>query len=643
VSAYRTLGTTRQLLTVPSDYYTVRTVDYTSYVATEIVFESALSARREGWEDEVFVNLQSSVGPNTVDIMEWLIETYTSFDVDSVTFDDVKIKLANYPSNFPILTRPNILELLQDIAFQCRCSLTLRDDKFYLRYLSEAPTGVAEITENDVNAGSLTLEHTRTEDIVTKFVARWRKDYVVEEANTLILRHNVSKYGSHEAEYDFFIYNILDYVRKSATFWLIRKANTWRRAQFTTPLQHMAIETFDTVDVTLPDIVNGTVVAEVESAKYDSAAQEMKFSVWLPVLAGTRNAYDFAYPASISEELKFPTDADIIEGLAGSGGEAPGFLTIAPPGHPLDNEGSTVYPPLYTPGTPINEEPESFPPPDDPGPIGGIGVGNPPQSNNPTQYQYNPCIRTPDGGPSAFSDREPCRSDHGDPYPSDEGDPYLEPDAYDDDGMVNTSKSEAELKALGAQGTAFDGGGGGGGGGGGSPTVPPGGTTPTIPPVPPGAPGGGDVGASDGVDGSDGGEGGGGGGPGGGEWPPPADPTDSFEDLPDADSYEPPEGSGCHTTVIINWFDTTWNGSTGPGSACIPTPMQQEKFVFSGDMTSFDQDTPIPQPPTCGRFVQTQVVSGLSGICNGDETGEVVAYSHPQGSLPSYFSPSWSE
>ncbi|NJL72808.1 MAG: hypothetical protein HC888_15230 [Candidatus Competibacteraceae bacterium] len=215
-------------------------MDYTSYTATEIVFDSALSAKREGWEDEIYVNVQSSVGPNTVDIMEWLIEKYTDFSIDSASFDDVRIKLQNYPSNFPILDRPNILKLLQDIAFQCRCSLTLRDDTFYLRYLSELPTGVAEITENDVNAGSLTLEHTPSEEIVTKFVATWRKDYVVEEPNTLILRHNVAKYGSHEEEYDFFIYNILEYVRKSATFWLIRKANTWRRAQFSTPLQHMA-------------------------------------------------------------------------------------------------------------------------------------------------------------------------------------------------------------------------------------------------------------------------------------------------------------------------------------------------------------------------------------------------------------------
>lgn len=329
----------RALLTVPSSLYTVRQVDYGTYDVMEVVFERPLSAIDGEWEDDIFITQTAVVGPNTVDILGWLIETYTDFAIDPVSFGStMRDKLENYPMHFPILDRPNIIRLLDDIAYQARCSIFLRNDTFYLRYLAEEPTVDETITNSDVDFdNSVEVFHTDTEDIVTKYVAEWKYDYAINDPNKLILRHNVAKYGVQEETYDFFCFNIQELVRKTATFWLIRKSNTWRKIRFSTFLHKLRLETFDCAGVTLNELGDGQIKCIVEQASYDSDNHTINFECWTPIKSGTRVPYDFAYPANVSVTALFPTDAEVNAGFAGAG-NTPGFSVIAPFDHPFSLE-----------------------------------------------------------------------------------------------------------------------------------------------------------------------------------------------------------------------------------------------------------------------------------------------------------------
>lgn len=334
VAAFRTYDSgVRELVTVPQSYYTTRLSDFNGYTVTEIVMTRPLSRRAEGWEDDIYVSQTSSVGPNTVDIIEWLITKYTSFVVDSTSFNDVRTKIDNYPSNFPLLERRNIIEVLKDIAFQARCALYLRNDTFFIRYLSEEPDTNITITEDDVLPNSLIIGHTETEELVTKFVARWIYDHSKDEPNTAIYRYNVKKYGTQEREFNFFIYNILELVTKSATFWLIRMANTWRRLKLKTPLNKLQAEVFDVAEVTLDDFANGPIKCLIEQASYDSETHEISFDMWTPVRSGERETYDFAWPAYIDITLLYPTEDDLTNGIAG--GTGPNVDVSPPASHPL--------------------------------------------------------------------------------------------------------------------------------------------------------------------------------------------------------------------------------------------------------------------------------------------------------------------
>lgn len=405
VAAWRNINGNRFLLTVPSQFYTVRQTNYSGYNVMEIVFARPLSAEQQetggGWSDDIYITQISSVGPNPVDILEWLIETYTDYEIDSVSFDDVRTKLDVYSMHFPLLVRKNLLTVLQDLAIQARCALWQKNDKFYIKYLSEEPTPVASIGEDDIledssGAGSLEISLIRTEELVTKLTAKWKKDYSLSESNTLILRHNIAKYGTQERTVDYFTYHHLDWVRKTATYWLIRWANTWKKIKFTTSLEFMKLEAFDAVTFTLPDVATGSFIGIIERAEFDSNNRQINFEAWTPIRAGEMTPYVFAWPAQISENALFPTLEAISANQAGSGAE-PNFSVIAPPGHPLRVTTTGVYQ--------------------------GISLG---------------C------NGSAVTSLEPgaCRQDHGDKNPSDIGDTAKSVDvSADTTGDISASSS----------------------------------------------------------------------------------------------------------------------------------------------------------------------------------------------------------
>ena len=70
----------------------------------------------------MYITFQSSVGPNIVDILDYIIDNYTDLTYDQASFDYVRTKLAPFPANFPLLQRKNVIAVLKEIVFQSRCA-----------------------------------------------------------------------------------------------------------------------------------------------------------------------------------------------------------------------------------------------------------------------------------------------------------------------------------------------------------------------------------------------------------------------------------------------------------------------------------------------------------------------------------------
>jgi hypothetical protein len=101
-------------------------------------------------------------------------------------------------------------------------------------------------------------------------IVEWRISWAEDEPNKVILRHNVKKYGTQQETFDFYCYNQPDIILKVATFWLIRKANTWKKISFKTYLQKLELETFDTVtlDFGTQDYVSTSPVKAIVGRPY---------------------------------------------------------------------------------------------------------------------------------------------------------------------------------------------------------------------------------------------------------------------------------------------------------------------------------------------------------------------------------------
>jgi len=338
VAAMKTTNSVAKLTTVPPEYYTIYETDYDGYTVAEIGMEKLLSTRTtiieeldgvkhtiaSGWDDDIYVTVVSSVGPNPVDIISWLIGKYTSLTVDATSFAHVHTRLANYPCNFALTGRKNVLQLITDVATQSRCIFYARDGVAYLKYASEEPASLVTLTESDVLANSLVLGLTETEDIATKHTVTWSRSQ--EEGDLkLLLKYNVAKYGTHEKLHDYYTQNIFDNVLKSATFWMIRDANVWKTVEFKTPLKHLGLEVFDCITLDLDALATPSPVkATVKSVQYDVANQQIMLTCWTPLRAGEIAPYIHAWPADLPVGTVFPTAEETAAGLGYT-------FTVAPP------------------------------------------------------------------------------------------------------------------------------------------------------------------------------------------------------------------------------------------------------------------------------------------------------------------------
>jgi hypothetical protein len=303
VAAYRTASNGfRYLTAVPESNYTVYETDYDGYQVVEVELSKQLSLLNDQWEDDIYVSFTSSVGPNPCDIIEWLVDKYTNLTVDATSFASVKAKLTKYPTNFYLTTRPDVYNVINDIAYQSRCAVYIRNDVVYIRYLSEEPSSERTISESDILSGSFTEFLSETEDVYTTHNITWKKGGAavrddLEAERKLILKYNVTKYGTVEDEWDYYCLNLYDLVLKTGTFWLIRKANSWRKARFRLPFKHLDLDVGDCITLDV-ERFSAPVKVVIESMQLNPDEYTIDVECWTPIRSGEDEAYFWAWPAA---------------------------------------------------------------------------------------------------------------------------------------------------------------------------------------------------------------------------------------------------------------------------------------------------------------------------------------------------------
>ena len=370
VYAYKSFNGLRKLTQVPLDYYNViiqgnltivqmkRPLSIISFLINQQTaraeeFLSAVGSEYNAyvpdhvvsstdWEDQIYVTFQSSIGPNICDIITWLVANYTPYTCDPVSFAHVKPLVANYPANFVVPGRPLVDDLLNDIVYQSRCSLILREDIYYITYLPEFPPALKTITLDDIAVDTLKISTDPIENLVTRYRATWKPDYSpdYETSNVCIVRANYIKYGYLDFEKDFYIFNQFYLVQKSALFWLIRKCQIYKIVTCELFLDNLGLEVQDTVSLDLGGfLATGPVPGIVTDTIYNSDRNTLTVTFWTPVLMGTMTDDRFAFPMTLTE-LDFFAPIQPITG-GGQLGYSPGNIP-----KPVNNQGQEAG---YTP------------------------------------------------------------------------------------------------------------------------------------------------------------------------------------------------------------------------------------------------------------------------------------------------------
>lgn len=295
---------------IPKSYYTINTqrstaLDDGPQTCTTIEFNRPLASFKEqNWDTDVYVTLESTVGPNVSDVIKWILENYTDCTIDS-SFSDLRTLLSKYPVNFAVLELKDALELCQDIASQARCGLIYDSGIAKLRYLSAAPTPVHTLTEAKTEFQSMSITCTPVDDIYTVFRGKWQEDYQPEDKRypkttgerDITFRANVNTYGTRKTDVDYTIYNTAALVRQSMRFWGNRQSRSWTLVKLRTFLSGLLLEVFDavTLDYTTGLLAGKANIGIVESVTHNIHDASVDLTLWVPTVFGETGTSEFAW------------------------------------------------------------------------------------------------------------------------------------------------------------------------------------------------------------------------------------------------------------------------------------------------------------------------------------------------------------
>lgn len=320
----------RIFTTIPAEYYQIQ---LTSNIPINDEFVSGLIVPvrlseliGQEWDDDIYVSGTSTQGPNSVEIIRYILEQFTDLDLDA-SFDNVSSDVAPYPCNFAYFDRKNALQFAQEIAWQSRCVLVVDAERVSIRYLGQAPNPIMIFNTSNVAEDSVKLSWTSVDEIVTRFDATWTDTYKdspsVQNLNTSEVnrlsrvlkalvpdtykertatklyqyRENIDVFGLMQEQANIFIYNDEPSVKKTVDFWGHRKANSWQKVVFRAlNLDALILQPFDGIAINLnqsPILLN--VIGTVERIEYSHQNRMVEIEAWLPILAGTQTVDSKAY------------------------------------------------------------------------------------------------------------------------------------------------------------------------------------------------------------------------------------------------------------------------------------------------------------------------------------------------------------
>ncbi len=256
VYAYRQFEGLKRLAPVPKKYWNtiaVKTVPpgvvttVPTFRALVIELTQPLSTlRNEFWDDDLYVSYKSSIGPNSIDILKFLIGMYTHYSIDINSFN----KTPAYNCNFVLPDQKDVMQVIKEICFQCKYGIWIQQGKFFIIDMSNFYDDRMLLDLSHIIQDSVEISISPTESIITKMRGSWRYNYEYDTRNYVAIRYNDNIYGVHPLDTDYYCFNDPSQVMSSMVFWIYRKGNVWKRMKLSLPLEYIQLDVFDNIALT---------------------------------------------------------------------------------------------------------------------------------------------------------------------------------------------------------------------------------------------------------------------------------------------------------------------------------------------------------------------------------------------------------
>jgi len=308
VKARRTLNDVDIDADIPISYFTDEMIDIEGTSCHVLTFDQSLSAHEgENWKDDVYVSCKTAAdycGPSAI---EYLLNTYSEYTIDTESFEIAKIACAGYPTNFSLKHNGDVYTLSEDIAWQTRCALYNRNNVIFIKYLSAEPSSTKTLYDDDFEIKKTTLSLTDEADLLTRLTGVWKETDLDKKDKEFTLENNISKYGVREDRYPFFVFNIEANIEQSVKHWLNRCSTFWKKVNIFSFESNIDLESQDCILIGSTDGMVPEVKGIIESTNIQ-AHGVIILSAWLSAEVGTITQSDDAWLTDIVVPQMILTD-----------------------------------------------------------------------------------------------------------------------------------------------------------------------------------------------------------------------------------------------------------------------------------------------------------------------------------------------
>ena len=184
----------------------------------------------EGWTNDIWVSLVSTLPNTPKTIFNWITTNFTSFTFDGVASDDPPVGM-----DFAYFQTTDAIEFLKGIAYQSASAMQISGIYIWLTFLGQVPgTSSSNVlhtfTDSLILMKTVELGFKAIEEINTRHKSTYVIDYSGEPTASKVyeIDLNVAKYGTQVAETDMWALTCDLAVKAVTDFWKTKTGNSWK-------------------------------------------------------------------------------------------------------------------------------------------------------------------------------------------------------------------------------------------------------------------------------------------------------------------------------------------------------------------------------------------------------------------------------